>query len=137
MIEIRRDLSVRELRFFAAVVFPAFWGLIAFLLHWRAGWTTGAIAVASVAAVVAVVGVIATRFMARVYLAMALATYPIGFVVSHILLGMVYYLVLTPIGLALRLAGRDPMNRSLEPETSSYWIDKPETTDLEQYFRQY
>ena len=130
-------MSVRELRFFAAVVFPAFWGLIAFLLHWRGGWTTAAIAVASIAAIVAVIGFFETRLMARVYLAMALATFPIGFVVSHILLGMVYYLVLTPIGLALKLAGRDPMNRSLEPESSSYWIDKQETTDLEQYFRQY
>jgi hypothetical protein len=137
MIEIRRDLSVRELRFFAAVLFPAFWGLVALLLHLRAGWTAAAIIVAAVAAVIAVIGFIETRLMMRVYLAMVLTTYPIGFVISHILLGVVYYLVVTPIGFALKLAGHDPMRRALEPQAPTYWIDKPESPDTERYFRQY
>ena len=34
---------------------------------------------------------------------------------TRILLGVVFYLVVTPIGLIMRLSGRDPMRRQREP----------------------
>ena len=38
------------------------------------------------------------------------AAFPIGWTISHLLLLAVYYFVLTPVGLALRLTGRDPVD---------------------------
>ena len=35
----------------------------------------------------------------------------LGFVNSHLLLALVFYLVFTPVGLAMRLLGRDPLER--------------------------
>jgi len=61
----------------------------------------------------------------------------IGFVVSNVLLTAVYYLVVTPIGLLLRIAGRDPLERRFEPERSSYWKDAEKVNDAERSFRQY
>ena len=48
------------------------------------------------------------------YLGWMRVFYPIGWVVSHLLLAIVYYLVLTPIGLVMRLFGGDPMHRGFD-----------------------
>jgi len=137
MIEIRRNPSVRELRFFAGLIFPAFWGIVAFLLHWRAGETTIAITIALAAGVISLAGLAEPRFMRFVYLGMIYATYPIGFVISHVLLAVVYYVVVTGIAVLLRLLGKDPLNRRLDPEAESYWIQRNPTTDTTTYFKQY
>jgi hypothetical protein len=62
---------------------------------------------------------------------------PIGWVMSHVILGIIYYLVLTPIGLLLRALGRDPLRRRFETGARSYWIDRGEEPAVERYFRQY
>ena len=41
-----------------------------------------------------------------------------------IALGLLFYGVLTPIGAAMRLTGKDPMRLRLEPGASSYWIPR-------------
>ena len=50
------------------------------------------------------------------------ASWPMGWVFSHVLLGVTYYLVITPIGLILRLLGKDPMRRRFDREAKTYWI---------------
>ena len=61
----------------------------------------------------------------------------IGIVVSNVLLVLTYYLTLVPIGLLLRLCGRDPMRRKLEPERGSYWetakVDRTPASYLRQF----
>ncbi len=41
---------------------------------------------------------------------------------SPVAMGIVFFLVVTPLALVMRLTGKDPMRRRFEPETSSYWI---------------
>jgi Saxitoxin biosynthesis operon protein SxtJ len=43
-------------------------------------------------------------------------------VVSPLLLGVLFYVCITPIGFLMRLTGKDPMRRSFEPAANSYWI---------------
>jgi hypothetical protein len=44
----------------------------------------------------------------------------IGSIISRIILGIVFFLVVTPIGLIMRATGKDPMHRRLDPSASSY-----------------
>ena len=46
-------------------------------------------------------------------------------VMSRLVLGVVFYVVVLPIGLVLRLRGHDPMARRLDPDASSYRVDSP------------
>ena len=46
-------------------------------------------------------------------------------------------MVLTPIGLLLRVFGRDPMSRKLEADTASYWVERTPLASVRQYFKQY
>jgi hypothetical protein len=43
-------------------------------------------------------------------------------VVSPLLLGILFYLCIVPIGFLMRLTGKDPMQRKFEPTAKSYWI---------------
>jgi hypothetical protein len=45
-------------------------------------------------------------------------------IVSPIVLGASFYVVLTPIAIVMRLMGRDAMKRRFEPSVPSYWIDR-------------
>lgn len=45
-------------------------------------------------------------------------------IVSPIALGILFFLVFTPIGLLMRLAGKDPMRLKADPNAKSYWIDR-------------
>ena len=47
----------------------------------------------------------------------------IGNIVSMLVLGLLFFLVVTPIGLIRRLAGKDPM---LFLESTSLWMNQPE-----------
>jgi len=55
-----------------------------------------------------------------------LAAGAIGWFNTRLLLGLVYYLVFTPLALLLRLLGKDLMHRGWRPELPSYWQDRPE-----------
>ena len=71
------------------------------------------------------------------YVAMIVLTYPIGFVVSHVILGAIFYGMITPIGLVFRLVGRDALRRKFEPDAKSYWVAHREPGSVERYFRQF
>ena len=43
-------------------------------------------------------------------------------IISPVFLGILFYVCITPFGIVMRLAGKDPMRRKLEPAAKSYWI---------------
>jgi hypothetical protein len=45
-------------------------------------------------------------------------------IASPILLGFMFYGVFTPTGIAMRLAGRDPMTRHFDPHARTYWRER-------------
>ena len=50
----------------------------------------------------------------------------LGWLNSRILLGAMFYLVMTPIGWIVRLSGNDPLNRRKAPQ-QTYWITRKVT----------
>ena len=74
---------------------------------------------------------------AAAHLALTAIGLPIGWVVSHVLMAIAFYGVITPIGLLLRLAGRDLLEQRLDREAKSYWQPRRPVTDRRRYFRQF
>jgi len=70
----------------------------------------------------------------RLYIGLSLATYPIGFVFSALVLVLIYYAILTPLGLILRVCGHDPLQRR---PAASYWHKRPGPRAAASYFRQH
>jgi hypothetical protein len=122
-------------------VFGGLWLVFFALCGAIAGKATGSVWPAAwlwmVAAAVPAVGWTVPGSVRLVYLAVAYASYPFSCALSHLILAGVYYLVLTPIGLLLRLLGYDPMARRPDTEARSYWRRPRRAEHIEGYFRQY
>ena len=63
----------------------------------------------------------------------------LGFIVSHVLLTLFFFLVLTPIGLAARLSGKDFLSLKLDPHASTYWLphERKDPQSPDHYERQF
>jgi hypothetical protein len=72
-----------------------------------------------------------------VYIALSLIAFPIGLVLGNVLMALVYYLLVTPIGLVFRLLGKDPMHRKFDPKATTYWISRSKPPEPGRYFRQF
>jgi len=46
----------------------------------------------------------------------------LGWINTRIILGVLFYLLFTPVGVWMRLRGKDPMRRTLAPEAESYRV---------------
>jgi hypothetical protein len=136
LIEINFNPSRRELRQFAGIWFPAAAAVISYWV-WHLSDATTAMYVLTVAIVAGAVGVVRPTWFRYVYIGWMVAAFPIGWTVSHLVLGATYYLLFTPIGLAMRLFGRDSMQRRFDPKASTYWISRQQRTDSDRYFRQF
>jgi hypothetical protein len=61
-----------------------------------------------------------------------------GWVMTRVLMTVLFYLAITPIGLFLRLMGKDLLDEKLEPGQKSYWKIRPEATRVPaDYEKQY
>jgi hypothetical protein len=45
-------------------------------------------------------------------------------IVSPVVLGIMFFGVITPMGLVMRALGKDPLRLTREPEATTYWIDR-------------
>jgi hypothetical protein len=61
----------------------------------------------------------------------------IGFVMANLLFALMFYGLFTPIGLFMRLIGRDPLKLKFQRGTPTYWQDAEPAPPPAQYFRQY
>lgn len=49
-----------------------------------------------------------------------------GWVMTRVIMTVLFFLVITPIGLILRLTGKDLLDQKLEPLGKSYWKLRPQ-----------
>ena len=61
----------------------------------------------------------------------------VGMVVGNTLLAAFYFLVVTPIGVAMRMFGRRAVAKAFDKRAGSYWKDVEEAGDVDDYYRQY
>jgi multisubunit Na+/H+ antiporter MnhG subunit len=72
------------------------------------------------------------------YIAWMTMAFALGFVMSHVILTLFFFLIVTPISLFARLVGKDFLNRKLDPTATTYWIPRAAKPNApESYERQY
>jgi hypothetical protein len=134
LIRINKNPTDRQLKVFG-LVWLVFFGLSGWE-SWFRGRHGAAEAIWALAAVVPLAGQFVPGFLRVAYLAMSYLTYPVGFVVSHVVLAFIYYLAIAPIGLTMRLFSYDPLCRRIDANATSYWRPRSGTKTPEDYFRQ-
>ena len=48
----------------------------------------------------------------------------LGAIVTPIVMGLIFFLIVTPIGLIMRIMGKDLLNKKYDKEKNTYWIKK-------------
>ena len=136
MIEIKNDFTKTELLWFGPLM-ALFVGIIGgFAVHRFSAYRVAYVLWAASTVLIFLYYLI-PPLRKPTYMAWMYAVMPIGWVVSHLLLIAIYFLLLTPIGFMMRLCGYDPMNRTLDRSAKSYWIPREARRSKASYFKQY
>jgi hypothetical protein len=98
---------------------------------------TLAMVFAGLAAAMGVLALIKPSFIRPIYVGAMVITFPIGWTISRVLLGLIYYGLITPIALIFRLIGRDALYLKHHSDAKTYWLPKVISTDPKRYFRMY
>ncbi len=130
-----RRPSPSELRWFGALLgaLIAFFGTTSYLK----GRLAAAVVLWGLAVLLASVYYGVRPLRRPMYRAWMTLIFPVGWVVSHLVLGIAYYLVVTPVGFILRAVGYDPMGRRFDPAAKTYWSERRRAASVSRYFRQF
>jgi hypothetical protein len=145
MIDIDLKPNRKKLRQFGVIATLAF-ALLGLILYWKKGifWMslgetadTLALVAGAAALIAATLSLLAPGGLRPLYIVLTLVAFPIGYVVSHVILAVLFYGLLTPVGLVFRVIGRDPLHRRFDRDAESYWVPRRQREAKEYYFRQF
>ena len=125
----------KELQKFSLVI-GVFLALLGGLSLWRStGLYPWLFAVASSIMLVGLCRPMLLKPIQKVWMTLAIL---MGWVMTRIILSVLFYLIVTPIGLAIRLMGKDILDLEFSDDVDSYWILRTEVTkDKSDYERQF
>ncbi len=127
------ETRLRQFGWIAAVAL----GLLGGLVVLRGGPLPPAAAAWAVGAASGAASRLLPRANLPLYLLLSVVTWPVGVVVSHAALAVVFFGLVTPVALVARLLGRDRLGLRREPDAGSHWQEREPPGDSSRYFRQY
>lgn len=84
----------------------------------------------------AIAGWLRPALLRPLYVVTTLLTFPLGLIVSELVMILIFFGMLTPLGLLFRLMGRDVMDRRPDRTASSYWRVRRVAGSADSYYRQ-
>jgi hypothetical protein len=135
LLELNVAPSQKEIRWFSGLWWPCLWAIIGGVMFRKLDMADTAIWLWVFAGVLSIAGLIVPAVMLPFYRLLLYITYPIGFVLSYVILFVMYFAIFTPIGLLVRLF-HDSMGRQFDRLTSTYWSPH-ESVQPQRYFRQF
>ncbi len=118
LVRINWKPDVKERRKFGVAMLVGF-GLISVILYYRDHFTA-ALVCSLVATVVGGIGLTGTAAAMPFYWLWMAIAFVMGNIISRLILSLFYYIILTPIALVMRLAGRDRLR--LKGKSETYWL---------------
>ena len=133
---VNRNPSPRDLRGFGLLL-PIFVALAGAIARWQFGAPTVALGIWSAGGALATLYWLAPPLRRPILVGWMYTALPIGWTVSHLMMGVVYFAVVTPTGLLSRLVRGDTLHRRPDPNARSYWIERPRHSGTRRYLRQF
>lgn len=75
-----------------------------------------------------VTGAIRPKWLYWVHFIWMKFAFVLAWINTRLLLGIIFYFILTPVSLAMRLFRFDPLDRAFDRNKTSYWIPRPKKT---------
>jgi hypothetical protein len=129
--------SPRDLRLFGRLWLPLLLAIMGAVSIYKSGASNVSGLLFAAAVAISLIGWLKASLIRPIFIAMMGLTWPIGWVVSHLALGLIFYGVITPIGLTMRAMGRDPLRLKADPAAQSHWTPLHHDDGVKNYFRQY
>jgi hypothetical protein len=136
VIELTGRPSRHDLRWFGFIV-PVFFAVVGSIAGFRFDAFGTAYVLWGLGAILTVVYVAVRPLRIPFYLGWMRLFFPLGFAVSHLVLILLYYGVVTPIAVMMRLVGYDPLRRKRDRRASTYWVEHRTGGDPSRYLRQF
>ena len=145
MVQINFDPDDRTLRQFGWIALVGF-GFVAaiawtevlifsFGLGAAKPWVAGIFA--GLAGGSALFGLVYPKANKPIFVGISLLTFPIGFVLSYVIMGTLFFGLIAPVAIFFKLTGRDPLRRRYDPDAPSYWTDARPARANASYFKQF
>ena len=87
--------------------------------------------------IVFVLSRISAVFIKPLYLGLIIITFPIGWVVSHIVMGIFYFVIVTSVAFVFRLMKRDILLLKRKANIKTYWMPFRKSRPVRDYFNQF
>jgi len=130
VIKIDLKPSVSQLKSFGFIAIAGFSLMATMVLwkitDWQFRWPV--FVLFGLAVLCPILSLVAPTANKPIYLTLMIVAIPIGFVVSGVVLRLIYYGLFTPMALWFKMRGRDAMNRQLDPGAETYWKDHRDQT---------
>jgi hypothetical protein len=133
-----KDAEIRSFGLTLAAGLPVIALILAAIARWRSGaWPVWPVYAGAGGVALGLLSVMSRPIGVGIYRVWNLVGGVIGWVVSSVLLVIVFWFVITPVGLLLRVFGRDPLERKWDRQAPTYWKDAEKPVDAKSYFRQF
>jgi len=145
LVEINFNPSTKTLRQFGVIAFVGFGILAALAYYEKLVFSVGlgearlpiVATLAALGSIALLFSLVAPRANRILYVGLSLLAFPIGFVLSYVIMGTLFFLIIGPIAVVMRAFGKDPMHRAYDPNAPTYWSAARPPRDKESYFHQY
>lgn len=117
------DISKKSLRNFGLLVGGVFL-LIGFWFYYSSQSFIGIIFV-SIGALLLLFGLVSPNSLSQVYKIWMGLAFALGWLMSRILISILFYFVITPIGFVAKIVGKDFLDINYKMKKDSYWIIRP------------
>jgi hypothetical protein len=87
-------------------------------------------------ALVGIPGLLFPRVLYWPFVILTVITFPIGWVMTQLVLAFMFFLVLTPLAIIFRWRRRDSLQLRARSQ-STFWVKRPEKTPPEKYLKQF
>ena len=57
----------------------------------------------------------------------------LGWVNTRLLLGIIFFVIITPMAIVMKVFGRDALNRKIDKDAGSYWIPRSPIASIKEY----
>ncbi len=137
MIQLDLNPSSEKLRQFGWIA-PIMLLAIGLVLRWRVGLPLAVLAgLCLIGVLLLLISRISPGLIRPVYVGLMIIGFPIGWVISHLVMIFFYFGIITPVALFFRLLGRDVLHRRWDRHCETYWTEHPPCDNVERYFRQF
>jgi hypothetical protein len=106
-------------------------------LYQKHGAHRAGLALSAIGIVIGGIGLLKPAAVRLLFVVCMVLAFPMGWLISNLMLALMFYGIITPIALLFRIKGRDLLCRKRPADRPGFWTTKQTSRDMRSYFRQY